>query len=488
MELNGCSTRTAKQEKGADSQAGKARDDGSGNDSSCNDKETKQGSKSEKKRSRSGGDRQDQDNSDSRSDQSLPTVKSIAENVAELRGLPLTNQIEFSYISQDELQARIEKEFSEEYPVAEVEGEEKALQALDLIEPGFDLLEAMEQLLVDQIIGYYDDETKQLALVSEREELDAMNEVTLAHEITHALQDQSFSLGNLYPLQGAATADANYARLALVEGDASLAMTEYAEAELSLLDLIGLGFSARGSYDSLSDIPSYLDDSLMFPYIAGEEFVSYVKEKGGWELVNALYAFPPESTEQIIHPEKYFEGDHPVNVELPDLLPLAGAGWDPVYNDSFGEFDVRQLLSNGLSYRQSSAAAAGWDGGRYNVYERSDGAIMAVILLAWDSEEEAREFTMAMSAYLEEFYCNSFEFEPRQFPLLESCYGDFWVMVEKDNLVMFARAPDKTLANLLPATILGVQPRVAGVSSIVQTSCGPADIEALFRFPESQDQ
>lgn len=401
--------------------------------------------------------------------ESQATVASISAAVSGIRGLPLLSKIEVSYLDRDELQKQIEDDFATEYPPAEIAAEEQALKALDLIGPDVDLLDAMQELLTDQIIGFYDDDTKQLALISDSKKLDLMNEVTLSHEVTHALQDQTFVLGSFYPLEGPALADANLARLALVEGDASLVMTEYVNEELTASELFGLGFSASGDAGSLMGAVPYLDDSLMFPYSAGESFVSYVKEKGDWQLVNAVYAYPPESTEQIIHPEKYFAGEHPVYVEIPDLLPIAGPGWELVYDDSFGEFDVRQLLSGNLRYRQSADAAAGWGGGRYSYYERADGAPMAVILLTWDSTEEADEFVSSMAGYLEASYCSWFEFNERQFPILESCDGDYWVMVRKGTAVLVARVPDRTLANLLPARILNVEPPEPSVLDDAET-------------------
>lgn len=399
--------------------------------------------------------RQDGDDSDNDSRSSL-TVESIAGVVSELRGLPLIHQIQVEYLDRDELVEQIEEEFSAEYPPGELEAEEKALKALDLIGPGVDLEAAMQGLLVEQTIGYYDDDTGELALISDSRRLDLMNEVTLSHEVTHALQDQSFDISALYPLEGAAPADANLARLSLVEGDASLAMTQYIENELTFGELLNLSLAAGPG--SLVDAPRYLDDSMMFPYSGGEDFVTYIWDQGGWDLVNAVYSYPPESTEQIIHPEKYFAGEHPVYIEIPDLLPLAGPGWDLVYDDAFGEFDVRQILTQGLTYGEAADAAAGWGGGRYSYYERADGAGMAVILLTWDSEDEADEYVAAMSGYLEYSYCSTFRFGERQFPILDSCQGDYWVMVKKGTAVLVARVPDITLANLLPARILNLEP------------------------------
>lgn len=485
MELNGCDTRSVGPEKKDSGRSGKVTDkENSDSDDDSSKKDKSDDDDSDRKRSGRSQDKQEDSNDDDDSD-SVATVDSIAAAVAALRGLPLIDPIEVTYLDRDELEEQIVKEFAREYTEEEAEAEEKALKALDLLDPEVDLLEMMQELLVEQVVGYYDDETKELALISDAKELDLMNEVTLSHEVTHALQDQNFGLGAIYPLDGPAVADANFARLALVEGDASLAMTEYTQTELSLLDIFSLGMSSSGDAGSFLGMPPYLDNSLMFPYMAGEDFVAYVREQGGWELVNAVYASPPESTEQIIHPEKYFDGDHPVYIELPPLQPVSGPGWDPVFDDSFGEFDVAQLLSQGLDYRDAADAAEGWGGGRYSYYERSDGAEMAVILLTWDSPDEAEEFTGAMAEYLEWMYCSPFEFTDRQFPILESCDGDYWVMVRKGTAVLVARVPDRTLANILPAKILAAQPVEPGVFDSVQTGSMVAAVSGLFDFSRS---
>lgn len=453
MELNGCATRTADSAAAGDD-TGVARDDPDDDDGSSAD--DRSGENRRDDRSSDGEDRDDDRDSSARS--RSVSVDSVIDAVADTRGLQPLNEIEVSYLDRDDLQDLLEEDLMDEVTPAEIDAEEEALKAIDLIPENLDLLAAMEELLTDQVVGFYDDETKELALISEEAELDVMNEVTLSHEVTHALQDQHFNLGAFYPLEGEATADANLARLALVEGDASLVMTEYIEEELSLGDLFSLGLTAGGESLSTGSMPAYLEEALAFPYLDGESFAAYLKQEGGWALVDGAYTYPPLSTEHILHPQKYLDGEQPVPVAIPDLLPVVGPAWESVYDESFGEFDVLQLLSDGIGYGDAADAAEGWGGGRYHYYERSDGAMMAVILLSWDDKGEADEFVDAAQEHLETTQCYDFEFADWQFPILESCVGDYWVMVQRGREVLVARVPDRTLANMLPAVVLGLSP------------------------------
>lgn len=368
------------------------------------------------------------------------TIQSIEREVSRIRNLPIKNEITVSYVNRDQLRQEMKEEMEKEFDPAELATEEKVLKSLDLLPENADLAAVIEEMLSSEIAGFYDDETKELKLVSETPELNLMNQVTLAHEVTHALQDQSFQLAQFLP-EDSGNADSDLARLSLVEGDATLTEEEYTTSSLSGIDIINLLLGSLGASGGLVN-NSYLEDSLLFPYISGLEFVGAVKERGGWQAVDAAYSKPPESTEQVMHPEKYFAGEAPVPVAIPDLAVIAGVGWAVTFDEVMGEFDALEMLQQDLPPSRARRAAAGWGGGAISFAEGPGGETLLAIVFTWDSEADAAEFAEAMGSVLEERYQEEFDMTPRTAPVLVTDDG-IWQLVQRGRTVSMVQAPDQ---------------------------------------------
>lgn len=227
-----------------------------------------------------------------------------------------------------------------------------------------------------------------------------MDLIFVAHELTHALQDQHFK----YFARTAAIADEDGALAArcLSEGDANLVLYEWV-AHLGGKSAEDM-FRATGNqaFESALPIgvagvdrqPVFLREQFLFPYAGGVAFVRELRAKGGWEAVNRAYEDFPASTEQILHPERYLgERDVPVSVKLPDPGDLL-AGWTPVRSGVLGEFGCRAMMraiAPGIGDAARNAACAGWDGDTWAVWER-EGKVLLVWASTWDSEAEAEEF------------------------------------------------------------------------------------------------
>jgi hypothetical protein len=151
--------------------------------------------------------------------------------------------------------------------------------------------------------------------------------------------------------------------------------------------------------------PPYVVQDLAFPYDYGYEFVGYLHARGNWAAVNAAYADLPQSTEHILHPEKYVAGEAPVEVSLP-AQPALGEGWRLVDEDVLGERLTYLILGFGADFAaqlpddEAYEAAAGWGGDRYQVYHQAaTGASVLVARWAWDSLHDGEEFSQALRAY-----------------------------------------------------------------------------------------
>jgi hypothetical protein len=133
--------------------------------------------------------------------------------------------------------------------------------------------------------------------------------------------------------------------------------------------------------------PPIITESMMFPYLRGLVFFAKLANDGGWKAIDEAYAEPPVSTEQILHPEKYrLHRDLPMVVDLGPLEP--GEGWKEVGRNVMGEMQLGVLLRR----QDGKAAAAGWDGDRYAIFEKPDGSLALAWFSTWDSENDASEF------------------------------------------------------------------------------------------------
>ena len=216
----------------------------------------------------------------------------------------------------------------------------------------------------------------------------------------HALQDQTFDLDAFLP-EDEENGDLARAKVALVEGDAVLAAAEYLRAHLTRSEIRQV-YSSGGGGTGLSEIPRALRELLVFPYREGARFVAAVHGDGGWESVDAAYSEPPLSTEHILHPDKYFEGEEPVTVRLPALASALGGGWEVVEKGVLGEFVIGLYLENRLPRYRAANAAEFWGGDAYSLVRNEELDESALVSLSvWDSVEDAQDFFDAVISYYE---------------------------------------------------------------------------------------
>jgi hypothetical protein len=347
-------------------------------------------------------------------EQRLPELLQQAET---WRGLRAKRPVESRTLGEKELAAAVMESFREDLPAGVLRSTEISLKAFGLIPESLDLAAFLPRLLTQQIAGYYDPETQAMSLVrraggvlggQEGEVgLDAQRaeDMTLIHELTHALQDQHFDLEAFMktdPMSDAATA-----RQALVEGDATLTMMnallgvaieEVPGAEDTLQMSMGVSgaWATAGSGGLLGEAPPFLRETLLFSYSQGSLFCLSVRRKGGQKLLDhAFRSDPPLSSEQILHPETWHgRRDDPVVVEWPDLAPVL-PGFTKAAEGEMGELAVRILLREGMKNEtRAAAAAAGWGGDRFAVYEKDRRRLLAWIT-EWDSAADAEEFAAA---------------------------------------------------------------------------------------------
>ena len=323
----------------------------------------------------------------------------IEDQVRAIRGLDEKKPVQPKVLDEAALGAYVKEQFRTDNPEELVDANERMLKVLGLLPADASLEDLYISLLSGVVAGLYNPKDKTLYVVSRSGGLGPSEKTTFAHEYTHALQDQNFDLTGLH-LDAPGQGDQGMARLALVEGDATLVMTLWQIDNLTQADLLRvLGESLNPAVTGpLEKMPPVLRESLLFSYTGGLTFTQQLHGSGGWPAVDAAFAKPPASTEQILHPEKYGGEEAPTIVGLPDdLATRMGAGWSVGMEDTLGEFQLKLWLANaadGAATSQADAtkAAAGWGGDRVALLDGPGGATALVISSEWDSVSDAAEF------------------------------------------------------------------------------------------------
>ena len=325
----------------------------------------------------------------------------VEEQVIAIRGLKPVRPVERQFLSEPELRAAITKLFDEETPPAYLAANDRLYKALGLIPTTSNLRDLTLELLSGAVAGFYRSDQGKLYLVSKTGTPGPTERMYFAHEYDHALQDQN---STIFKDQDGVLdqGDRIGARQAIYEGDATLLMSQWAASNLSqaeLLEALSSG-SDPDAVAALTRAPAILRETLLFPYNNGFLYVRGVQASGGWPAVNAYFKAMPESTEQILHPEKYTAGERPVKVTLPaDLATRLGAGWTVPLQDTFGEYQLGiWLRENGVDTAVAKDPSAGWGGDRLAVMEGPQGAWGVVLETTWDTETDANEFTDAAQA------------------------------------------------------------------------------------------
>lgn len=326
----------------------------------------------------------------------LPEVETLA-------GLPARGPITLGLRSRMELEAFLMEELTQQLPPEKAEAVVRTYARLGLVPADLDLEPLLRSLLLEQVVGYYDPKRDTLFLVAGVDS--TLVEAVLVHELVHALQDQHQDLDSLLRANLEANDQATAAQAAL-EGHATLAMLEWQLSRLSggtlgiedlpdlsmlgeedLMDVAGLAMPA------LASAPRVIRESLLFPYLGGLRFVR-ARERALGRRSAPLGEAMPESTEQVLHPDRSLDPgrDRPGVVRLPGPPP---EGWRDVHSDGLGEFEMRIWLEELLGDPAGAArAAGGWDGDQYRLLEGPGGEAL-IWVTAWDSEADAEEFAAA---------------------------------------------------------------------------------------------
>ncbi|MBF2055542.1 MAG: hypothetical protein IGS03_18990 [Candidatus Sericytochromatia bacterium] len=336
----------------------------------------------------------------------LEKIEQILETMSTLRALPVKAPVQVNTLNRQQLEKALIAQIERDIPPERIAAESDLYKHLGLLAPDFDYRAFLIALYTEQIGGYYDPKTRQLRLV--KDNLTGLeNEMLIAHELVHALQDQHFDLQQ-YLDPEARNDDRTLAQMALIEGDATAAATEFVQQRLEQKPLSGLldSFSsllsaARMStrFETFNKAPAFIRESMLFPYQQGTQFVSQFRSKGwNWEDMAELYDRPPACTRHILHPQDYLNQIEPIAVSaaLENILPQDSLRARNV----LGELGYQQILKHHLDASQARAAVTGWRGDSYQIYalpgsSASVSQNLFVFSSIWQKEAQAASFAKA---------------------------------------------------------------------------------------------
>ena len=324
-----------------------------------------------------------------------PELAQIADQVETARGHTFTTPPKAEAITDQEMDRRLQESFHAYYPKDQYDRRTFAWRTIGVIPPDADLHEAYRSFLTGEVVGFYDPETGELVYLGSGDP-GFTERLTLAHELTHALDDQTFDLTRLDALVNACQDERAAAALGLIEGSAQYfsAASATENPDVSLSDLIDAIAQAAAGGSAPAGVPPFLYAISIWPYTDGMSYVGTLAGTGGTGAVDRAFEHFPVSTEQVIHPDRY-PSDRPTAVEVPDLTGALGSHWGDLDAMTIGEEWLRAMLALHLDGGVADAAAAGWDGGVYRAF--TDGTDVVVAMRTdWDSIGDAASFASAL--------------------------------------------------------------------------------------------
>ena len=321
-----------------------------------------------------------------------PYGKQVSEAVPAIEnaiGLKFKTPPKIESRSKAQVREFVTRQVTDPFAARQMTGMSAAYKRLGMIPDSLDLQKFLVDLLEEQIVGYYDPKTKVLYVVSDAPK-EALG-ITITHELVHSLQDQYISLDSTQKIEG--QNDRQSAAQAIFEGQAVY------EQVSAMLGANNVAMNLPGGWDRVRDMirdnqssmpifaraPTVIQETLIFPYLSGAEFVRNYKDRNPGK---SIYEDMPVSTEQILHPAAFFgKRDTPASITMPALR-----GATSTYENTIGEFETRLFLFEHLRDQNNAVqGAAGWDGDRYILFNTPQGEGIAWVTV-WDSQADASEF------------------------------------------------------------------------------------------------
>jgi hypothetical protein len=353
------------------------------------------------------------------------SVDEILKFVSQDTGLPIRHKVKRKLITRDKVERFVEKRLKDDKDTQRLERSQLVLKKFGMIPHDYDLHSEFLKLLSEQVAAYYDSKTKTVNLLDWVQP--ELQKTVLAHELTHALQDQSVDLEKFgmagekddLPLpdqKEQVVEEAQAARQNVAEGQAMVAMIDYtlAPAGVNILTAPDAVNAMRAAMTDAKDAPVlasapiFLRESLLMPYTFGLDFVREVlSKKGKTAAFSAMLQRPPIDTRQVMEPETYI-ANQPVEPPIvPDLDKLIAPGYQRYDFGGMGEYDIYLLTKQYAPDIDPKRYYTHWRGGYYLAVHAKSAPKEQIALLyfsRWDSPESANDFAKLYNSYVRKRY------------------------------------------------------------------------------------
>ncbi len=335
-------------------------------------------------------------------------------------GLRIKHAVKRQLADREQVKKYIEDRMKDDEDAQRLRNSEVVLKKLGLLPREFDLQAFLVEMLREQVAGYYDTKTKTVYLLDwlpPEQQLPVM-----AHELTHALQDQDFGLekwigkgtSEKTPTEEARGDEEIAARHAVVEGQAMAVMIDYLLAPTgnsvvnspTITEAIQQGMADSPDTPVFNRAPLFIKRVMLFPYREGLNFERELLVKGGKEKAFAgVFKSPPQNTRQVMEPATYLAGEQLPEMPVPDVAKLLGKDWQKYDVGSIGEFDVTVMAEIYSDAEAATKISPHWRGGWYYAARRKNGGELALVMATrWANPEAAREFRRAYAAAVAKRY------------------------------------------------------------------------------------
>jgi hypothetical protein len=340
----------------------------------------------------------------------LSSADAVLKEMSGITGLPIKSPLKKKLANRAEIRRYLTESLHAEYTPREIHQQETMLKAFGLVSREFTLGEFLVSFYTEQAAGVYDQRTKTMLIADWVPP--ELQQMVLAHELTHALQDQNFDLEKfLHAVRS--DDDAGNARQAVVEGYATAAMMQKLIGSASLSQLPTLGPMMDQvvrmqvqEFPAFSSAPFFFRFQALFPYTQGISFMQKCLAKGGWQTLNQVFYRPPNTTKEIFQPDAYLDKKALHKASLLGPSPLSTVpGLRLVDENTMGQLGYYTLLGQFISEAEARSVAPGWQADRYLVYEDASAQRFALVARTrWAGSEASLAFYRDYHAILGKKY------------------------------------------------------------------------------------
>lgn len=435
--------------------------------------------------------------------QLFQSVDAILQFDSKNTGLPILHPVRRRLITRDEVEHYLTQQLRNDRDAKRLERSELVLKKFGLLDPDFNLQPFLIRLLREQIAGYYDDKTKTVNLL----DWIPPNEQkpVLAHELTHALQDQHIHLEKWDQLSDLTVAkntkednehivtdEADTVRDAVIEGQAMATFIDYALAPTGknlltapgLADRMNQAMSDSSDSPTLASAPLVLQKSLLFPYVDGLDFVRVVlTAKGKKAAFQGMLDHPPSSTYEVMTPKVYLDHGPVPLLRMPDIHPLIDAQYRPYDVGVMGEFDVQVMAELFGGPGMSVALTPMWRGGIYYTAQSKTATTAAardslkslalLYLSRWATPEAAQAFATVYAGEIPRKYEHAVAQPRDEADANDSVPSQVWntadgpvLIAVSGRTVFISESFPMDLARKLELVMMGSIPNTAGSMTV----------------------